>query len=123
MTRLEEVLAEFRQEADVLREWGATCQAELIERCASRIEESLLVSPEETISVEEAARLAEVSPETVRRAVRRLDIPDLRTKPKGAMRIRRADVDFLRGKRRAKHETHRAGYDPIAHARELLRAG
>ena len=73
-----------------------------------------------TVLVSEAASLAGVSEETVRRAVRSGEIEDSRPHGRGTIRVRLADVERLKGKARAKRDQGSEGYDPQAHARRLL---
>jgi excisionase family DNA binding protein len=75
-----------------------------------------------TVLVSEAASLADVSEETVRRAVRSGEIEDSRPRRRGVIRVRLADVERLKGKARAKRDRHGKAYDPEAHARRLLTA-
>jgi excisionase family DNA binding protein len=114
---LEAFIAREREVNDMLEHQGATAQAVRGTRLLDALEEEL-ARIDDTLTVEEAAHLAGVSPETVRRAVRRGAIRDLRTNPKGTMRIPRSAVEFLRGRSRTKRS--KGGYDPIAHARRLI---
>jgi excisionase family DNA binding protein len=109
----------WRAEAATLRKWGAVAQAEAIERCISDLE-AALVAPEDRVSVEEAAALAGVSSETVRREVRRGRIDGGRSTKGGRMHIRRSDLDYLKGKARLRGEGA-GSYDPAQHARRLIR--
>jgi excisionase family DNA binding protein len=66
------------------------------------------------ITVEEAATILGRHPETIRRAVRKGDLPDSRTKARGRHRIRRGDLDALAA-------PMAGAYDPHADAQDIAR--
>jgi len=111
---LVEFIADAERETAFLRDNGAESQAKaresLIRNLISRATDHL----DREISVEEAAQLLGRSPETVRRAVRRGRLPDLRENPNGHHRFRRGDVIALNARRNGE-------YDPIADAQDIAK--
>jgi hypothetical protein len=96
---------QFVQVADtetaLLRQNGANCQADARLRLVEQLKEALLAAGDETVSVEEASAMTGVNPETVRRAVRRGDLPDGRSSKHQNIRIRKNDLPKLAARKRA----------------------
>ena len=112
---LRDLLTAYRERAAMAEEIGAKAQADAIRWCAARLEECAQGREEECVSVEEAAARTNAAQETVRRAVRNGEIADLRTNPRGKMRIRVADLAVLRGKARGQRvEAGPSLDDPVA---------
>lgn len=87
--------------AETFGRFGADGIAAAIKQCARELEEWIDRQGDELLTVEEAHRLTGASCETIRRAVRAGSIVDLRTNPRGKMRIRKCDLRFLEGKARS----------------------
>lgn len=115
---LEELPARWREEAAFCRVRQMTKEASLIEFYAGVLEDALVAAKEETITVSEAARMASVSEETVRRAVRQGTICDLREAGKGPMLIPMSAVGFLQGKSRGRAPA-RNSFDAADFARSI----
>ncbi len=105
---------EALRETETLRDNGAhqaaTARATLIDRLLAAATSWL----DSEISVSEAARTMEVCEETIRRAVRRGDLPDRRPHPRGRYRIRRGDIEKLAA-------VHSRPYDAHADAQDIAR--
>lgn len=101
-------------ETETLRENGAhqaaTARATLIN--------GLLIAAtawlDTEVDVSEAARAVGLCEETIRRAVRRGDLPDRRDQPRGHHRIRRGDLERFAAKASG-------SYDPDADAQDIAR--
>jgi excisionase family DNA binding protein len=103
-----------QDETELLRDNGAHQAA----TARTRLIDGLLVAAAEwldaEIDVAEAARSAGVCEETIRRAIRRGDIPDERPQRRGRHRVRRSDVErFAAG--------NGPTYDPDADAQDIAR--
>lgn len=124
---LEEFIDSARAQNALLRKNGAEHLARAREALLEDLVSAAVRAEEETLTVEEAAAYAGVHEETVRRAVRRGEILDLRdSRQKGSpIRVRKSDVEQLKGKRRRKNvDKHSViRYDAAAHLREILAAG
>lgn len=107
-------ILEAQRETETLRENGAAEAA----TARTAMTRKLLLDAgtwlDAKIDVAEAARASGVCAETIRRAVRRGDIPDQRDQPGGHHRLRRGDVErFAAGGGRP--------YDPDADAQDIAR--
>ncbi len=105
---------EALQETATLRENGAdqaaTARAALIQKLLAAATAWL----DAEIDVTQAAHEKGICEETVRRALRRGTIPDLRPTGKGRHKIRRSDLERLAA-------PSRDSYDPIADAQDIAR--
>lgn len=86
---LRELAGSWHQEAEVLRRRGASGPAEALESAAEELEERLREWGWELLSLEQAAKEAGVSYDTMQRKVGR-EIPN--AGEKGAPRVRRCDL-------------------------------
>ena len=111
---LAEFVREAQRETESLRDNGAheaaTARATLIDRLLAAATAWL----DSEIDVSEAARAVGLCKETIRRAVRRGDLPDRRPRPKGRHRIRQGDLQKLAA-------IHARPYDPNADAQDIAR--
>lgn len=91
-------VVDAQRETGTLRENGAhqaaTARAALINRLLSAASAWL----DTEVDIFEAARTVGVCEETIRRAVRRGDIPDQRERPRGHHRIKRGDLERFAAK-------------------------
>lgn len=89
LASLRELAEAWHREADVLRRRGASGPAEALESAAEELDERLREWSRELLTLEEAAKEAGVSYDTMQRKVGR-DIPN--AGEKGAPRVRRCDL-------------------------------
>jgi hypothetical protein len=94
---IQDLVAEWRAVATMLREYGAEAQAHALERCATELEDGLRERAVETLSLQESAIESGYSADHLGRLVREGKIPNVGRK--GAPRLRRADLP-IRPKRR-----------------------
>ena len=88
------LVAEWRNEADTLRKFGATGQAEAVECCATGLEERLRASQIEALTLEQAATESGFSYSTLQQRLADGSLPN--AGERGSPRIRRVDLP-LRG--------------------------
>jgi hypothetical protein len=118
-SRLAAFIACAREDNEVLERNGAASQAKARGALLTDLED-LLGAEEATFTVDEVNKFGPAK-ETIRRAVRNGEIPDLRHAGRGPMRIRERDVEYLKGKARgSRRKAPPGGYDPAAHAKKLL---
>jgi hypothetical protein len=84
------VLECLREEAALLREWGASAHAQVLEHALDRLEEALAVQDDVTLNLQEAAAESGYSAEHLGRLVREAKLPNA-GRP-NAPRIRRCDL-------------------------------
>lgn len=99
-TWLETFLAEEEKETGILSANGADCQVEARARILTKLRAAAEAALAETVSVEEAAMLTGVNPETVRRAVRNGTVTDLRSSPRQTIRVLQRDLPVIAARRR-----------------------
>ena len=85
----------WRQDAAVLRRRGAPAGAELLEECATELDEALTEWRLESLTLERAADESGLAYDTVQRKVAAGEWPN--TGRKGKPRVRRCDVLSLHG--------------------------
>ncbi|HEX7117358.1 MAG TPA: hypothetical protein VF212_01125 [Longimicrobiales bacterium] len=137
MSWLDEFVSKARAENALLRKNGAAAQADARDALLDDLLLAHQSRENETVSVEEAALLAQVNPETVRRAVRRKLVEDARPNPErgSPILIRKKDIPVLTGLRRKKMQKTCVDtrtstslgsatdvYDVTAHFQEILAA-
>ena len=82
--------AEWRAQAEGLRQFGADAQAKAVDRCADRLEEAFRLESDTVLSLQEAADESGYSAAHLGRMVRDGKVPNA-GRP-GAPRIRRRDL-------------------------------
>lgn len=104
MEWLKKFIAEERAWDATLASSTAGCSLAARAKLFDALEAALLTAEArpETVSVEEAAALTGVNPETARRAVRRKELTDLRGSPRQTIRILKNELPLLAAKRRAR---------------------
>ena len=90
MTAFVELVAGWQREATGLRRWGATAQAEVLDRCAADVEQALRDQGAELLSLTEAATASGYTPDHLRHLINDGKITNLGRK--GAPRLRRGDL-------------------------------
>lgn len=114
-TWIYDFLEDERASVEVLDSYGAFEAARAAESVLNRLEEAARVNDQQTVSVAEAAALTGVHEETVRRAVRRGEIADLRDEPGQHIRVLRGELDVLRAKARSNvDKDEQEGYDDVS---------
>lgn len=83
------------------------------------LEDALAAHDEGTVTADEAAEITGCNVETVRRAVRNGEIADLRTNERGVIRVRQADLDYLRGKAKRAPRARTAASGAVARLARL----
>ena len=107
-------ILEAQRETETLRENGATEAATARATLTRKLLADAGTWLDAKIDVAEAARASGMCAETIRRAVRRGDIPDQRDRPGGHHRIRRGDVERFAA-------SGGRSYDPDADAQNIAR--
>ena len=107
-------VSEARLETETLRKNGAHQAATARDAAIDGLLVAATAWLDAEVDVSEAARTVGVCEETIRRAVRRGDIPDQRDQPRGRHRIRRGDLEQFAGK-------VSQSYDPDADAQDIAR--
>ena len=82
--------AEWRAQAEALREFGADAQAKAVDRCANRLEEALRQEGDALLTLPEAAEESGYSADHIGRLIRDGKIPNAGRS--GAPRITRRDL-------------------------------
>jgi hypothetical protein len=117
-------VAAMQAENEVLRKNGAAPQAEAREALLEDLLSFMSEVESETVDAGTAAKLARVDRETVLRAVRNEEIPDIR--PEGgrgkgsAVRVRKADIPLLAAKSREKRRGRVDKSDSVSYNVEEL---
>lgn len=101
---LERVIENAREENEILRKMGIVDVVRAREALLKDIERAWSEAQEETVTIDVAAKLCAVHPETIRRAIRDGRIQDVRENPApgSPIRVRRKDLQILRGLSRKK---------------------
>lgn len=107
---VDEALSENRTLAENGAGHAVTAREALLQKLIAAAQQYL----DGQITVEEAAAILGRHPETIRRAVRKGDLPDGRTKARGRHRIRRGDLEALAAPIPGR-------YDPNADAQDIAR--
>lgn len=113
---LVDFIQESARETDLLAENGAQEAAQARTTQLRKLLEAARSHLDAEIDVREAAELAGRSEETIRRAIRDGDLPDLRSNPRGHHRTRRGAVRELENRGRGKGK-----YDPVADAQDIAK--
>lgn len=87
---LEELAASWREDAELLRRWGAPRRGDALERAAGQLEERLREWRLELLSLQQAAEETGLAYDTVQRKVSSGEWPN--RGEKGSPRVRRCDV-------------------------------
>jgi hypothetical protein len=117
-------VAAMQAENEVLRKNGAAPQAQAREALLEDLLSFMSEAESETVDVGTAAKLARVDRETVLRAVRNEEIPDIR--PEGgrgkgsAVWVRKADIPLLAAKSREKRRGRVDKSDSVSYNVEEL---
>jgi hypothetical protein len=110
---------QWRVDAKTLRSFGATSQAEAVERCAVELENTLAAEEGELLTLKHAAQISGYSTDHLGRLVRYGSIPNL-GRPR-APRIRRGDLPIKPGTLpRQSLSPHLLGADPRQVARAVV---
>lgn len=105
---------QWRRDAEVLHRWGATIQADVLERCAEEHQAFIVQREQATLTLQQAARESGYSEDHLGRLVREGTIPNAGSKHRP--RLRRCDVPRKAG---AVAPPVRPVYDVEADARKL----
>jgi hypothetical protein len=119
-TPVDELLARWRAEAELLRRYGHAATAAACELHAREVAAVLSAVGAEQLTLSEAAAESGFSEEHLGRLVREGKLPNVGRR--GAPRIRRADLPLkVREQvRRQLASTDNTSYDPVTDARSLL---
>jgi len=119
MSPLDQLAAQWHEDAETLRRRGATAQAVVLESCADDLERELDRWENELLSIKEAAAESGYSEETLRRRVRKGEIAAERSNGKNSHpKLRRGDLPTKPVRRNAASSSH-IPYNPEEDARDI----